>query len=59
MASDKNQGGLATRFGAWLKSPFSGSMDAFHWFLFFGLIIVIVFLWSRILHYINKGVETI
>jgi hypothetical protein len=48
---------LVARFAGWLKKPFSGDMDATHWFLFFGLMLVIVFLWSRILHYINKGVE--
>ena len=49
--------GLIPRFAAWMKKPFSGDMDATHWFLFFGLMLAITFLWSRILHYINKGVE--
>lgn len=55
---DTNQnGGLITRITAWLRAPFAANMDATHWFLFFGLILVIVFMWSRILHYVNKGIE--
>lgn len=54
---DTQNGGVVTRFCAWLRRPFSSDMDATHWFLFFGLILVIVFLWSRILHYVNKGIE--
>lgn len=54
---DTQSGGLIARMVAWVKRPFSGDMDALHWFLFFGLILVIVFLWSRILFYINKGIE--
>jgi hypothetical protein len=50
-------GGLATRFTAWVKKPFSGDMDALHWFLFLGLVLVAVFLWSRIMFYVKKGVE--
>lgn len=30
----------------WLKQPFSADMDAFHWFLFFGLIVAISILWG-------------
>lgn len=33
-------------FKAWLNQPFSADMDAFHWFLFFGLIIAISILWG-------------
>ena len=54
---DTKSGGLVTRMTAWIKKPFSSDMDAMHWFLFFGLIIVISFLWSRVLFYINKGIE--
>lgn len=57
MADDPHNGGVISRMSAWLRRPFSGDMDATHWFLFLGLILVIVFLWSRILHYINKGIE--
>jgi hypothetical protein len=33
-------------FRAWLKQPFSADMDAFHWFLFFGLLIAVSILWG-------------
>ena len=33
-------------FRDWLSRPFSADMDAFHWFLFFGLIIAISILWG-------------
>ncbi len=49
--------GLIPRIQGWLKRPFSGDMDAAHWFLFFGLILCVSFLWSRILYYVNKGLE--
>ncbi len=52
-----SSGGLMTRFTAWVKKPFSGDMDALHWFLFLGLVLVAVFLWSRIMFYVKKGVE--
>lgn len=54
---DTKSGGLVTRFAAWLRRPFAADMDAMHWFLFFGLVLVIAFLWSRVLHYVNKGIE--
>lgn len=55
--NDTQNGGVISRFSAWLRRPFSGDMDAVHWFLFLGLILIAVFLWSRIMHYINKGIE--
>lgn len=54
---DIPKGGLATRFAGWIKKPFSSDMDATHWFLFFGLILVISFLWSRVMHYIKEGIK--
>ena len=36
------------KFGAWLRQPFSPNMDAQGWFLFFGLLIVISFVWAVI-----------
>lgn len=37
---------IVDSFKAFLKQPFSADMDAFHWFLFFGLIIAISILWG-------------
>lgn len=34
------------RFKQWLNQPFDAEMDAFHWFLFFGLLIAISILWG-------------
>jgi hypothetical protein len=36
-------------FGEWWKKPFCAECSAFSWFLFVGLIIVVIFLWTRIL----------
>jgi hypothetical protein len=33
-------------FKQWLRQPYSTDMDAFHWFLFFGLMIAISILWG-------------
>lgn len=33
-------------FRTWLRQPFSADMDAFHWLLFFGLLIAISILWG-------------
>lgn len=54
---DTKSGGLVSRLSAWLRRPFASDMDAMHWFLFFGLVLAIAFLWSRLLHYVNKGIE--
>lgn len=45
------------RFTDWLKKPFSTDMDAFHWFLFFGLLIVISVSWGYVLKHVVGGVE--
>lgn len=43
-------------FTNWLKQPFSTDMDATHWFLFLGLVIVIGFAWRNlILSHILEG----
>jgi len=41
---------LLQDFQNWIAQPFSPSMDAWHWFLFFGLLIAISVLWSFILY---------
>jgi hypothetical protein len=35
-------------FKNWIARPFSTDMDAFHWFLFYGLIIAIAVFWGFI-----------
>jgi hypothetical protein len=36
-------------FAVWWKKPFAMEGDAVSWFLFIGLVLVIIFLWTRIL----------
>jgi hypothetical protein len=47
-------------FKAWSAQPFSADMPAGHWFLFIGLLLVVVILWSLVLRHITdvlkKGV---
>jgi len=42
-------------FTGWLKKPFDPDMDALHWFLFFGLLIVIAGLWRILLVHVTEG----
>jgi hypothetical protein len=44
-------------FTNWLGKPFSIDMDAFHWFLFWGLLIVIAIAWGFVLRHVYGGVE--
>jgi hypothetical protein len=44
------QGGVWDKFKAWASKPFSVDMTAGEWFLFIGLLIVIVALWNIILY---------
>lgn len=45
------------RFKDWLNQPFNAGMDVFHWWLFFGLVIIIFALWGIILRHITEGLE--
>jgi hypothetical protein len=38
-------------FQAWLASPFKSGMNAWDWFLFIGLLIVVCILWHMILRF--------
>lgn len=42
----QKRGEIMDSFKTWLRQPFSEDMDAFHWFLFFGLIIAISIAWG-------------
>lgn len=44
-------------FKTWLGKPFSADMDAFHWFLFFGLLIAVSIGWSFVLKHTIGGLE--
>ena len=41
-------------FGEWVKRPYSENMTVLDWFLFLGLLIVAVFVWTKL---IRKVVE--
>lgn len=47
---------MLARFSEWTKEPFRTDMDAFHWFLFFGLLILIMALWRFILAHLKGAV---
>jgi hypothetical protein len=44
-------------FKAWLAKPFSTDMDAFHWFLLFGLLIAISAAWALILKHTIGAIQ--
>jgi hypothetical protein len=35
-------------FKNWIAAPFAVNMDAFHWFLFYGLVLIIALSWHMI-----------
>lgn len=43
------QAGTLTRVTAWAQHPFSSDMDAFHWFLWLGLILLSALVWHFML----------
>ena len=44
-------------FTTWLKQPFSEDMPASHWFLFIGLLLVIVVIWNIILIHLFEAIK--
>lgn len=43
--------------GEWWRQPFSADMSAPHWFLFVGLVLVIMALWQMILLHLFSGLK--
>jgi hypothetical protein len=41
--------GLFESFKTWWSKPFNIEGDAISWFFFVGLILILIFLWSRVL----------
>lgn len=37
------------KFGEWLKRPYSENMTVLDWFLFLGMVLVAVFVWTRLI----------
>jgi len=52
------QGGVWDKFKTWAQHPFSVDMTASEWFLFIGLLIVIIGLWNIILFRITDLVRS-
>jgi len=46
----RNVSDFFNRFVAWVKKPYDNDMSALDWFLFLGLVIVIIFAWRSILN---------
>jgi hypothetical protein len=44
-------------FRDWLRQPFSADMSAVQWFLFWGLLIVIAYLWAVVLGHIKRAMD--
>lgn len=48
--------GVLASLKTWATSPFSETMDLQHWFLWTGLVIVMVVAWTMILRDLDKAV---
>jgi uncharacterized protein involved in cysteine biosynthesis len=48
---------LSSRFADWLKKPYSEDMSVKGWFAFLGLLIILSYLWSRVLKLIASVAE--
>lgn len=44
-------------FANWWKQPLQMNGDALDWALFTGFILIIIFLWTRVLRDITEGIE--
>lgn len=47
--------GLVTRLQTWVAHPFTSDMDLFSVFLTTGLVVIIVFFWTRVLGDITEA----
>jgi len=47
-----NSTGVYSSLAGWAKQPFSSKMDLVHWTLFTGLILILIWFWSRVLKHI-------
>jgi hypothetical protein len=54
-----NPGASIAAFKAWLAKPFSPDMSAQQWFLFFGLLLVISFMWHLVLRLMSSTVSAV
>lgn len=47
--------GVYSAITKWLKEPFNSEGSALNWFLFVGLLLVIIFAWSRVINLIEES----
>ncbi len=50
---------VVERLEGWLMHPFKSDMSVMDWVLFLGLIVIAVFLWTRVMSHVTKGVENV
>lgn len=48
---------MIKEFKAWAKEPFSADMTAAEWFLFIGLLVIILGAWNLILWHLTSAVR--
>lgn len=46
--------GVYSAISKWLAKPFDSNGNALNWFLFVGLLLVIIFAWSRVIGLIKE-----
>lgn len=44
-------------FAAWWKKPYNDNMTAKQWFLFIGFMVIVSWLWTRILKTIAENID--
>ncbi len=44
-------------FRSYMAKPFSADMPASHWFLFLGMLIIIIMLWGMILNHLVNALK--
>lgn len=47
---------MLDRFKDWAKHPFQQDMDVFHWFMFMGMLILIMALWRFVLAHMKGAI---
>lgn len=57
MDTTNDQRGFVSRLSNFSAQPFSSQMDLWDWVLFTGLVIVMVFAWTRVLNVIVSHVR--
>jgi hypothetical protein len=44
---------------AWWQRPFNAEADATSWILFTGFVLIVIFLWTRVLHEAGHVIEKV